>query len=231
MVTPAGTPGTVDREGRPVSETKISAESATATETDGGTETAPVETAPAAEQTAPATTAPATTAEGTPAEPTRRAKPRAHTQPPSRGGRLFADRTWWLPWLLGAAVVVVGAGTIVKLVGGSDEPKTPQEQLRRELPVSKHTITYEVKGPSKSPEIRYVTDGTNNTEKAGNVDLPFRKEFTITVGPGPAIVQVLAANGQSNSISCSVSVDGHVVNQNTAPGQYSTVSCSGVVQP
>lgn len=166
---------------------------------------------------------PGSGAAGRPAAP-----PRGRPRPPARW---LADRTWWLPWLLGVAVLVVGAGVVVHAVGGSDGPRTPQDQLRRQLPLTKHTVSYEVRGPSRSPEIRYVTDGTNNTEKVAGVQLPWRREFTITVGPGPAIVQVLAANGQSDAISCSVSIDGHVVNQNTAPGQYSTVSCSGVVQP
>ncbi|GDY33167.1 MmpS family transport accessory protein [Gandjariella thermophila] len=194
------------------------------------TEPADSETEPVADAAAavPATTA---TESAAPPESAGTANGTGGTAPPIRPARRLVDRTWWLPWLLGIAVLVAGVGVIVTTLGGSDAPRTPQEQLRRQLPITKHTVSYEVRGPSKSPEIRYVTDGTNNTEKVAGVPLPWRKEFTMTVGPGPAIVQVLAANGQSDAISCSVSIDGHVVNENTAPGQYATVSCSGVIQP
>lgn len=95
-----------------------------------------------------------------------------------------------------------------------------------------HTIVYEITGPGgKSPEIRFAVEGSNNTEKAEAVDLPWRKELTIPSGPGLSVAQVMAANGQGESISCTITVDGHVVANNTAKGEYATVSCSNMIAP
>jgi hypothetical protein len=95
-----------------------------------------------------------------------------------------------------------------------------------------HTIVYEVTGPGgKSPEIRFAVEGSNNTEKAEAVGLPWRKELTIPSGPGLSVAQVMATNGQGESISCTITVDGHVVANNTAKGEHTTVSCSNMIAP
>jgi hypothetical protein len=95
-----------------------------------------------------------------------------------------------------------------------------------------HTVVYEVTGPGgRAPEIRFAVEGTNSIEKAEAVGLPWRKELTIPAGPGLAVAQVMATNGQGESISCTVTVDGHVVANNTAKGEYTTVSCSNMIAP
>ncbi|SDJ27755.1 membrane protein [Actinokineospora alba] len=151
--------------------------------------------------------------------------------PPPTKSRKLAEKTWWLPWLLGVAALFVA---VLVLTGAFDGEPEPEEQIRDRqavLPKSTHTVVYEVNGVGKSPEIRYVVDGTAQTEKVEGVDLPWRKEVQITVGPGIGIAQLLAANADADSISCSVSVDGQVVNQGVAPGQYSNVACSAVIRP
>jgi hypothetical protein len=154
-------------------------------------------------------------------------------EPPKSRGKLFADKTWWLPWAIGAAVLIVGAAIIVNPFGGDDappQPQTPGDKLKAQLQTQQHTVIYDVRGTGKSPEIRYVSDGQNATEKVEKVDLPWHKEFSITVGPGPSIVQVMASNGGTpDGVACTVTVDGVAVNKNESPGQFSSVSCSGVV--
>ncbi|MFC7614495.1 MmpS family transport accessory protein [Actinokineospora soli] len=143
----------------------------------------------------------------------------------------MAERTWWVPWLLGVAAAVVA---VLLLTGALDGEPTPEERIQdrqAELPSSTHVVVYEVTGTGKSPEIRYVVDGSAGTEKVEGVDLPWRKEVEITVGPGVGIAQLLAANSEGDSISCSVSVDGQVVNQGVARGAHSNVACSAVVRP
>lgn len=118
-----------------------------------------------------------------------------------------------------AAVVAVGAAV---WVSGTDPAPVPDT----------HTIVYEVTGPGgRSPEIRFAVEGTNKTEKAEAVSLPWRKELTISSGPGLSVAQVMATNGQGESISCTITVDGHVVANNTAKGEYTTVSCSNMIAP
>ena len=145
--------------------------------------------------------------------------------------RTVAERTWWVPWLLGIAAAVVA---VLLLTGAFDGEPTPEERIQdrqAELVTSTHVVVYEVNGTGKSPEIRYVVDGSAGTEKVEGVDLPWRKEVEITVGPGVGIAQLLAANGDGDSITCSVSVDGQVVNQGVARGPNSNVACSAVVRP
>ena len=154
-------------------------------------------------------------------------------RPPESKARKVAERTWWLPWVLGAAVVLAAVLVLTGAVGGSND-QTPEQRMRDKqavLPASTHTVVYEITGTGKSPEIRYVADGAGATEKVEKVDLPWHKELHMTVGPGVGVVQILAANSDTDSISCTVTVDGQVVSQGVAPGAYSTVSCSAVVRP
>lgn len=139
----------------------------------------------------------------------------------------IAKRSWWFPWLLGAAVVAVGGATLVPLMYGSGD-SSPQSRL----PSSTHTVVYQVTGSGASPEIRYVTDGIAASDTVDNVNLPWHKQLTVTVGPGLGIAQLVASNNNTaDSISCSVSVDGVVVYHASAPGPASTVGCSAVIRP
>jgi hypothetical protein len=152
--------------------------------------------------------------------------------PPAGSKRRLAEKSWWLPWLLGAAALVVA---VLMFTGAFEpgEPK-PEDKIRDRqsiLPISTHSVVYEVTGTGKAPEIRYVVDGSATTDKVENVDLPWRKEVQMTVGPGVGIAQLLAANGDAPSITCSVTVDGQVVNQGVAQSAYSSVACSAVVRP
>lgn len=153
-------------------------------------------------------------------------------RPPATKARKVAERTWWLPWLLGAAAVVVGALVFTDAFGwGDPTPEERMEERKAGLPVSTHKVVYEVNGVGKSPEIRYVVDGIATNETVEGADLPWRKEIDVTVGPGVGIAQLLAANSEADSISCTVSVDGQVVSQGVVPGANSNVACSAVIQP
>lgn len=124
--------------------------------------------------------------------------------------------------LAGLAAVVLVVATAAWVVAGRDSTPAPRT----------HTIVYEITGPGgRSPEIRFATEGVNSTEKTEAVTLPWRRELTISSGPGLSVAQVMAANGQGESISCSITVDGHVVANNTAKGEYATVSCSNMITP
>ena len=128
-------------------------------------------------------------------------------------------RTWWFG-VAGLAAVAVLAGATLWATSDGDRAPVP----------STHTVVYEVTGPGgRSPEIRFTTDGVNKTEKTEAVGLPWRRELTIPAAPGLTVAQVMAANGQGDSISCTITVDGHVVSSNTAKGEYSTVSCSNMI--
>lgn len=149
--------------------------------------------------------------------------------PPGSAAYRFVRRTWWMPWLIGAAVVTVGTVTAVEIFSG---PGTQAGWSSVHLPHSTHHVVYEVTGAGQSPEIKYVVDGVNGTETVDNADLPWRKEVTIDVGPGLGVVQVEAENNDGNTpIACSVRLDGNIVHQQSAPGGWSSVSCSSVIRP
>ena len=134
-----------------------------------------------------------------------------------------------MPWVLGAAVVAVGAVTAIQVF---DSSPAPTGWSQAQLPSSTHDVVYEVTGKGKAPEIKYVIDGVNGSETVTNADLPWRKEFSLKVGPGLGVVQVAAANSnQAEGISCSVRVDGNILHQVTGRGEGSTLSCSSVIRP
>ncbi|WP_020667780.1 MmpS family transport accessory protein [Amycolatopsis nigrescens] len=149
------------------------------------------------------------------------------TAPPERPGLLLARKTWWLPWLLGAAVLTTGAVTVAQYLGDSGRA-AGGDQLRS--PGGRHRVAYEITGGGSSPEIRYVVDGVATTARAESAPLPWREEFDLQVGAGRGVVQVLAANDGTVPLSCAIRVDGVVVQQSTAPGGASSVSCSSVLR-
>lgn len=143
--------------------------------------------------------------------------------PPSAGGA-WVRRTWWVPWALGAVAVGVAVVAFLPGDGGAGGPV--------ELPISTHTVEYQIDGNGISPEIKYVVDGVAESETVESANLPWRKEITIEVGPAMGIAQVMATNtGTAPSITCRILVDGEVVHQAEAPGDFATVSCSSVLRP
>jgi hypothetical protein len=154
---------------------------------------------------------------------------RESADPPLALARRWAARSWWLPWVLAAAVVGVTTVMIVQVTGGSSG-QTDLNDVH--LSTTKHHVVYEVTGSGKSPELKYVIDGVNGTETVNDANLPWHKEFDLQVGPGLGVVQVMATNnGTADTISCSVRVDGNVVHQTTATGQRASVACSSVIRP
>ncbi|WP_170191731.1 MmpS family transport accessory protein [Saccharothrix syringae] len=138
-----------------------------------------------------------------------------HISPPAAGG---SGRRW----AVGVAAAVAVAGTAVWVAAGPGaEPVAPT-----------HAVVYEVTGPGgKSSEIRFTTDGANTTERVEAVDLPWRRELVVPAGPGLGIAQVMATNGQGESITCTITVNGRVVASRTARGEFTTVSCSNMMTP
>jgi hypothetical protein len=86
------------------------------------------------------------------------------------------------------------------------------------------TIRYEVTGDSGTANnVTYMIN--HGEQQETNVTLPWSKEFTAD-GKFQAFV-VNAQNAAAGSISCKITVDGQVINQQTSNGQYAVVMCSG----
>ncbi|WP_328399395.1 MmpS family protein [Streptomyces sp. NBC_00390] len=143
-----------------------------------------------------------------------------------------AHRTRWFLWSLGALLLATAGGAaVIAAVGGPEDP-SPEERARQALQPARHTVTYQVTSPgSTSALITYRADGVNNDKSVDNAKLPWKKQIAITAGPGAAVAQVMATGGKAGSVSCSIRIDGRIVDRQTAKGQFTDVSCSSVVQP
>lgn len=93
------------------------------------------------------------------------------------------------------------------------------------------TVLYEVTGTAAASSITYstFTDGNSGSEQATDQPLPFSKEFTIKAGGDfdYASFSIFAMNGMDDTgdISCKITVDGEVVAEQTATGEYASASC------
>lgn len=154
----------------------------------------------------------------------------ADTPPTVDRARWLLARTRWVPWVLGAVVLVISAFVVASFTKDDTPQGTPTDLA---LPRSTHTVVYEVTGTGKSPEIRFVSDGVATTNIVDGARLPWREKVEVEVGPGPGIAQIMAANTgrDPNGISCSISIDGTVVHKTTSRGVFSGVSCSAVIRP
>ncbi|GAB2974623.1 MmpS family transport accessory protein [Saccharothrix stipae] len=121
--------------------------------------------------------------------------------------------------------------TVVALAVAGTAAWTITSQEPDPVPTT-HKVVYEVTGPGgKAPAIRFATEGVNTTEQAEAVDLPWRREVVLPAGPGLGVAQVMATNGEGESISCTITIDGNLVANNTAKGEHATVSCSNMITP
>jgi len=86
------------------------------------------------------------------------------------------------------------------------------------------TIRYEVTGDSGTAlNVTYMIN--QGEQQDTNVALPWSKEFTADDKFQAFVVN--AQNAGAGSISCTITVDGRVINQQTSNGQSAVVMCSG----
>jgi beta-lactam-binding protein with PASTA domain len=91
------------------------------------------------------------------------------------------------------------------------------------LTVAAPVITYSVTGNgTDSSLITWTVPGTSNTEQATDASLPWSKSFPDVNGSGTISAHV----HDGTSISCSITDDGVVVDQQTATGANAIVQCS-----
>jgi hypothetical protein len=122
---------------------------------------------------------------------------------------------------LGKAIAITVA---ILLAGGwllystSKRPaSTPASTLR--------TVAYDVTGSADSFSI--TAKSATGTEQASNRALP--AHVTYMMDPG-AFAYISAQNeGESGSITCTITVDGQVISRNTADGAFTIATCQGNV--
>lgn len=87
-----------------------------------------------------------------------------------------------------------------------------------------HAVTYKITGDANDATASYTANNTNTTQDTG-VAAGWEKDVTLK---GFSLATLTATNGMNDtgSITCQIIVDGQVVNENTASGEFATASCS-----
>jgi hypothetical protein len=98
--------------------------------------------------------------------------------------------------------------------GGSDSGITLGED----------TVVYTVTG-RRAGTITFMNDSGDISQVTDTTRLPWKKQFTVPAG-GEGFLSISAQNAGSGKISCSISINGQVVKQNTSTGTYAIVDCS-----
>lgn len=129
-------------------------------------------------------------------------------------------RRWATPFLIVGAIV--GA---IMLYGGRSTPTAVAGSAPSTV-----TVIYEVAGTARTADVTYETP--SGVGQQTGVDVPMTRETDGTPGihyafPAGAFIYISAQNGGSGDITCRITVDGVVVSENTASGDYAIATCKG----
>ena len=133
-------------------------------------------------------------------------------------------RRFWVPVLV-VAVIVLGVFMVDRLRGvfGKTELTRPGAGLVNDpAPFNPKEVRYEIFGqPGATATINYL-DLDAQPQKAENVTLPWSLTLTTTA---PAASPNIVAQGDGDSISCRITVDGEVKDEKTTDGLNAQTFC------
>ena len=133
-------------------------------------------------------------------------------------------RRFWVPILI-VAVILIGAFMVDRLRGvfGKTELTRPGAGLVNDPePFNPKEVRYEIFGePGATATINYL-DLDAQPQKAVNVTLPWSLTLTTTA---PAASPNIVAQGNGDSISCRITVDGVVKDEKTTNGLNAQTFC------
>jgi hypothetical protein len=158
-----------------------------------------------------------------------RRSPRQPSSPVKRRRRKFGIlsglKRLWIPLVI-LAVIGAGGFAVSKLrsVFGTEEHLSYSDtQPEDTKPIDPKHMRYEIFGPPGTVAMISYFGANGDPEKLKAVSLPWSVEFPITTA---ASVGSVAAQGNSGSLSCRISVDGEIKTEKTAHHEISTfVSC------
>jgi nitrate reductase NapE component len=130
----------------------------------------------------------------------------------------------WIP-LVVLAVIGAGGFTVSKLHGifGSDKPLTYSDtKTDNTKPFNPKHLRYEIFGPPGTTASISYFGADGDPEHADGVTLPWSLEFPITAA---AAIGSIAAQGDGDSISCRILVDGVVKSEKTTNEVSAFASC------
>ena len=128
------------------------------------------------------------------------------------------------PKLLHWVAVVLFIGVLCLLLASCGVAASTAEAQDSDAPGPAGIVTYEVGGPGPAGTITYA-DGTGGMTEVASVRLPWRKE--IAVERGLTVTTLSAQNKSAGDIWCRVSLNGAVLKEARAAGQFAVASCTG----
>ncbi|PND54910.1 hypothetical protein CRM90_25445 [Mycobacterium sp. ENV421] len=133
-------------------------------------------------------------------------------------------RRLWIP-LVVIAVLAAGGLTVSRLHGIFGSEKTlsyGDTKNEKAKPFNPKHMKYEVFGPPGTPaQVSYFDADANPVHQ--DVTLPWSLEFPISAAAG---IGSIAAQGDSDTIGCRISIDGEVKDEKTTTHEVSSfVSC------
>lgn len=107
----------------------------------------------------------------------------------------------------------------VLLIPNADAPTTTAD------PYGPLHVVYSVSDAASASTITYSTNGMGRSSQANGVGLPWSKALDID-RDGLNSYSLIAQNSGSGTITCSISIDGRVVDTESSSGPYAVVTCS-----
>jgi hypothetical protein len=136
---------------------------------------------------------------------------------------LRVARRAWVP-LLVIVVVALGLFMVDRLHGVFGKTELTRQGaglVNDPAPFNPKVVTYEIYGDGTTATINYL-DLNAQPQKAKDVALPWSLTLTTTA---PAASPNIVAQGDGDSISCRITVDGVVKNENRSDGLNAQTFC------
>lgn len=158
----------------------------------------------------------------TPAQPAGKAD--ATKTKKKRGGVVHGLRKVWLPLVI-VIVVAIAGFAVYRLHGvfGKTELTRPGSGLANDTkPFNPKTVVYEIDGPPGTVATINYLDLDATPQIARDVTLPWSLTLTTTA---PAASANIVAQGDSDTISCRITVNGELKDQKTSTGVNAQTFC------
>lgn len=141
-----------------------------------------------------------------------------------RGGPLHLLRRVWLPVVIVIVVAIAGFG-VYRLHGvfGKTETTRPGSGLANDTkPFNPKTVVYEIYGPPGTVATINYLDLDATPQIVRDVTLPWSLTLTTTA---PAASANIVAQGDSDNISCRITVNGELKDEKTSTGVNAQTFC------
>lgn len=132
-------------------------------------------------------------------------------------------RNAWLPLLIAVvlALGVFGVTRVRSFYRASNTDSTSHVKLDDPKPFKPKVVKYEVFGSGSSANINYL-DLSANPERVDDAPLPWTLVLSTTA---PAVFPTISAQSDGDTITCRITIDDEVKDENSAHGVHALTSC------